>query len=91
MDKEKRIGRHARLTSILLMGYRIKVWEWVPELLFGPNHDLTVGVRAAITGEEGSLRVDPAGISQELDKFPDVMAYEITDSVGNGIMVVRRE
>ena len=84
---------HERMTKIQLMGYTIRVWENVPNLPWdklpmGPNHEFTVGVRAAVRPlEEGIVRLTPEGIGAALETLPNVAAYEIVDAMGNGCVV----
>lgn len=78
-----------RITKVSLMGYTIIVRERLPEMAMGPNHEITVGLRAAIKGEEGSYRVTPEGLRDTLNAMPDVVAYEILDGQGHGVLVLK--
>lgn len=77
------------ITTVDLMGYKIKVYENINTdnaRRFGPNHEITVGLRAAIHGQPGNLRVTPESIEACLNVMPFVSAFEITDSMGNGAL-----
>lgn len=87
---------HERMTKTVLMGYTIRVWEevategpYVGRLAMGPNHEITVALRAAVTGKEGNYRVTPDGIGAVLEMMTTIKlnAYEIVDPLGNGCVV----
>ena len=77
-----------RITVIKLMGYTIRVQERTQGIEMGPNHAITVGLRAAVRGDSGSLLVTPESIAEVMIAMK-VEAYEILDSVGNGCVVCR--
>lgn len=78
--------RQATITTVTFMGYKVKVWQEKREFPgMGPDHHITVGIRNAVTGEAGNLRVTAQGIAGELDKMEHVHAYEILDGRGDGL------
>lgn len=80
---------YERITTVTLMGYTVKVWEKSDGFDFGPNHEITVGVRSAIElGPEG-LRVTAEGIANVLDTMDRVATYQITDPQGHGVEVFK--
>jgi len=74
-------------TRILLMGYTIDVQTAQQAPVMGPRHDLTVAVRAAITGGPGEYHVEPEAIIDVLSEYPDVENIQIKDGRGNAIVV----
>lgn len=86
------MSRAYRITKVLLMGYHIRAWEHADtQLTPGPNHEITVGLRAAITGTPGNFRVTPDAIRNLLRNVPGVARFEIVDAMGNGIEVALNE
>ena len=80
---------YERMTKVQLMGHTIRAWESVESLMPGPNHEITIALRSAVTGQPGDLHVTPEGLAAVLDAMPAVAAYEILDPMGNGCVVYR--
>jgi hypothetical protein len=75
--------RHV-ITTTAIMGYHIKVWEQCIGSPIGPNHAITVALRGAVVGGEGNYHVSPTAIDEALCAIPSVVAWEVTNALGNG-------
>jgi hypothetical protein len=76
------------MTKVTLGHYTVRVWATVNRPTMGPNKEITEALNNMYVSRRSASRpVGPDDISEVLDAFEDIAAYEILNPAGNGGLV----
>jgi len=71
--------QYESMTKVVKDHLIVRVWRTEQEFTTGNNSDIKAAIVLA--------NADPQSISEILDTFPNIAAYEILDKDGNGALV----